>query len=96
MRESGIKWKLKLPWSVAKGVVLDHQPAARVVGDCFFCCRQCSTVLRVAVGEEDTIQEGKGSCEASHLLHSIAHLLWDLGMRSGRQQAAELDQPSVS
>lgn len=61
---------------------------------------KCSAVLRVAVGGEDTVQEGKGACEAltyctpgSTVPSTSAMGLGE--MSSGRQQAAELDQPPV-
>lgn len=60
-----------------------------------------SAVLRVAVGGEDTIQEGRGDhvrvliyCTPCSTVPSTSAM--GLGeMSSGRQQAAELDQPPV-
>lgn len=77
--------------------MLDPQPAASVVGDCFFCHGQCSTVLRVA-GEGKTT--GRDHvwlliyCTPCSTVPSTSAV--GLGeMSSGRQQAAELDQAPV-
>lgn len=81
--------------------MLDHEPAASVVGDCFFCHGHSSVPQFSGLQwKGKTIQEGKGACEAliycipSSTVPSISAM--GLGeMSSGRQQAAELDQPPV-
>lgn len=95
LRESGIKWKLKLPWPVAKAVCwgISQLPVWWEI---------VSSAMDSVLQWEGKTQYKKGRDHVRLLIYCTpcsavpSTSAMGLGeMSSGRQQAAELDQPPV-